>query len=115
MKTCLIVDDESDVSDPLARLLRLSGWRAITERDGLRALQTLEVEQVDAVIADERMPAGPAGAFLLETIRTSWPTMRLVLLSGHPSEQGTERALAIGARVLSKGCSVADVIEAIGG
>jgi two-component system, response regulator YesN len=114
VKTCLIVDDESDVSDPLARLLRLSGWRALTERDGLRALQTLEVEQVDAVIADERMP-GTAGALLLETIHRAWPHVRLVLLSGLPSKQGTERALAIGARVLSKGCSVADVIEAIGG
>ncbi len=114
MRTVLLVDDEPEVSDPLARLLRIHGWRALTERDGLRALQTLEVEQVDAIVADEQMP-GAAGAFLLETVHRSWPGVRLVLLAGFPSEAGIERAQAIGAVVLTKGSSVAAVLEAIGG
>lgn len=114
MRTVLLVDDEPECSAPLARLLTLHGWRALTERDGLRALQTLEVERVDAIVADEQMP-GTAGALLLETVHRAWPGVRLVLLAGFPSEAGTERAQAIGAIVLTKGSSVAQVLEAISG
>ena len=114
MRSVLIVDDDAEVTTALARLLRLRGWRVIEERDGLRALRTLEVEQVDAVIADERM-AGAAGAFLLETVHRSWPSVRLVMLSGEPSESGRARVEAIGGVVLTKWMSLGEVLEAIGG
>jgi DNA-binding response OmpR family regulator len=110
----LVCDDDRPLLDIFSRHLPRYGWKVLTAPDGLRALQILDAQSVDAVVVDERMP-GPAGAALLEHVHATWPEMRLVLLSGWPSVEGRERAQAIGARVVTKGAEFGELLEAIGG
>lgn len=114
MPTVLLVDDDRDLARVTARRLAARGWEVRVEHDGLRALQQLEEERVDVVIADERMP-GPGGALLLETVHRAWPGVRLVMLSGAPSPSGRERVAALGGVTLDKAATLGELLEALGG
>jgi DNA-binding response OmpR family regulator len=110
----LVVDDDRPLLEIFSRQLPRFGWKVLTAPDGLRALQLLDSQPVDAIVADEKMP-GPAGAALLEHVHATWPGVRLVLLSGWPSEHGRERAKAIGACVVTKGQEFRELLDALGG
>jgi len=56
-KTVLLVDDEADVAQGLAALLRARGYECELARDGLEALQRLEADPLpDLVLLDYEMP-----------------------------------------------------------
>jgi CheY-like chemotaxis protein len=52
----LVVDDELELLDIFAAWLRRSGCKVFTAANGAEALKVLEVERVDALISDLRMP-----------------------------------------------------------
>jgi CheY-like chemotaxis protein len=52
----LLVDDNPDVREGLARVLRRSGFEVATAENGLDALAKLEGEEFRAVISDIMMP-----------------------------------------------------------
>ncbi|GEM_PF-665178 len=54
--TVLIVDDSLSMRRLLAQLVTDSGYRALTARDGMDALQTLHHERVDVLLVDMEMP-----------------------------------------------------------
>jgi len=110
----LIADDDRSLLDIFSRHLPRFGWKVLTAPDGLRALQILETNEVDAVVADERMP-GLAGAALLEHVHATWPAVRLVLLAGWPTPDARARCREIGAHVVMKGEELRDLLDAIGG
>jgi ActR/RegA family two-component response regulator len=101
-RSVLIVDNDAMLRRTLAAVLVARGWKVATQPDGLRALQYLEDNCVDVVIADERMH-GPAGPVLLETVHKLCPGTRLVLLSGWPSRVSRERVAALGGVSVVKG------------
>jgi len=74
----LLVDDEVDSLDTVGILLERE-YTVLTARSGSEALGLLEHEEVDLVIADQRMP-GMTGVELLTRVRERYPgTLRLVL------------------------------------
>ncbi len=52
----LVVDDDRDVREILARALRAAGYDVCTAPDGRRALDAVARREIDLVIADLRMP-----------------------------------------------------------
>jgi len=54
--TVLIVDDEPDMVENCARILRRSGYRCLTTTDPGRALSLLESDRPDLIITDLKMP-----------------------------------------------------------
>ncbi|MBK1641784.1 hypothetical protein CKO12_07870 [Chromatium okenii] len=54
--TVLIVDDSLSMRHLLAQLVTDGGYRALTARDGMDALQTLRHERVDVLLVDMEMP-----------------------------------------------------------
>ena len=52
MTTILIVEDEENLSDPLAYLLRKEGFEAVVAPDGQTALDLFDDEQIDLVLLD---------------------------------------------------------------
>ena len=62
MGTVLVVDDEWAIADWLATIISEEGHRVLVASNGKRALEILENEGVDLVIADFMMPLvdGPA-------------------------------------------------------
>jgi CheY-like chemotaxis protein len=80
----LVVDDDAHVRLALSRILSDVGADVITAPSGLHALQKLQVEPVDLLIADQLMP-GMEGTRLLETAYKTWPRIVRVVYTGYLS------------------------------
>jgi response regulator RpfG family c-di-GMP phosphodiesterase len=80
----LAVDDEPSLLTALTRLLRPYGLRILTANSGATAIALLEEqsESIGVVISDYTMP-GMTGAELLHVVRTRWPDITRVLLTGN--------------------------------
>ena len=78
----LLVDDEVDFRDLLAKRLAKRKLRVVTAGDGAEALRLLASTPVDVVVLDVRMP-GMSGTDVLREIKVKWPTVEVVMLTGH--------------------------------
>ncbi len=81
--TVLLVDDEIEFRDLLAKRLVKRKLHVLTAGDGAEALQVLgSTTPVDVVVLDVRMP-GMSGTDTLREIKARWPTVEVVMLTGH--------------------------------
>lgn len=55
-KTILAVDDQRDLLNNIRLTLEAAGYRVLTAADGMEALEVLQAEQVDLILADIAMP-----------------------------------------------------------
>lgn len=78
----LLVDDEASILSSLRRLLRPAGYRIHLAESGRAGLEILEREHIDLVVSDMRMPEMDGAAFL-EQVRTRWPDVIRLLLTGY--------------------------------
>jgi len=90
--TLLFVDDEPNILSALRRLFHGKGYRLLLADSGAKGLETLEREAVDLVISDMRMP-GMDGAAFLEQVRTRWPAVVRILLTGYADIGSTIAAI----------------------
>ena len=79
----LVVDDEASVRAPIARMLKHLGYFVLEASNGEDALSVLSEYDapVHLVISDVRMPEMD-GAELASMLRSAFPDMRLLLISG---------------------------------
>ena len=78
----LIVDDEIEIREMLARHYRLKQQEVTLAADGHEALETLAQRRFDVVISDIKMP-GMSGVDLLKVIRTEYPMIRVIMITGY--------------------------------
>jgi len=80
----LIVEDEPQVLDYVARLLRTSGYRAVTAANGPEALTLLKGGcAADLLLTDIGLPGGMTGVELAREARMIEPELKVVLASGY--------------------------------
>ncbi len=91
----LIVDDEKNTREGLARALRDEYYVAEAE-NGLRALEWLETRHADVVLSDLRMP-GMDGMTLLSRLLAREPRPVLILLTAYGSIETAVEAMKRGA------------------
>jgi phosphoserine phosphatase RsbU/P len=75
----LIVDDEANVSNMLARVLRRAGYRVTMAGDGAEALEKMKGEPPDLIVLDWVMP-GMDGLEALHRIRANAETAHIPVL-----------------------------------
>lgn len=92
----LIVDDERDFLDGLARTLGRRGMQVMTAENGREALALIASNTFDVALLDVRMP-GMDGIDLLEQIRRIAPEIRVLLLTGHPTLNQAIKGVRAGA------------------
>jgi CheY-like chemotaxis protein len=99
----LVVDDEPDVRELLADMLRDDGHVALEATDGAAALALLaDGPPVDLVLTDLGMPR-MTGWDLARRIRATWPTVMVGVITGWGEDAGGTGAEARGATfVLAK-------------
>lgn len=109
----LLVDDEEVVRAPIARFLRRRGATVHEASDGLEALAQLDRYDVDAIIADLRMPRMDGAAFCAELARhRPGQLRRVILLSGDLSQ--LQGVLPVpGERVLAKPVELVEIEAAV--
>jgi response regulator RpfG family c-di-GMP phosphodiesterase len=82
MPTILCVDDEPNILSSLRRLFRAKGFQVRVAEGGKAGLALLELEAVDLVISDMRMPEMDGAQFLAQ-VRERWPETVRLLLTGY--------------------------------
>ncbi len=79
----LIVDDERDIRDTLAMVLEYQGWETAQAASASEAVRELEKGPLPEVcLLDVKMP-GRDGLDLLAEMRDRWPSVAVVMVSGH--------------------------------
>jgi DNA-binding response OmpR family regulator len=92
----LVVDDEIKIADVLSARLKLRGFDAIPVYDGTSALTLIRKGSFDGVVLDLRLP-DIDGIEILKQTREEFPTIRVIVLSGHGTEQDFETCRNLGA------------------
>jgi len=77
----LLVDDEENYRELIARVLTKAGYAVLQAADGMGALSLLERSNVDLVISDILMPV-LNGYALVARLREKWPDMPVILTTG---------------------------------
>jgi putative nucleotidyltransferase with HDIG domain len=109
-KRVLIVDDEPHLLESLKDALRpyRRAWRVEFASGGEAALEALEQEPADVVIADMQMP-GMDGATLLAHVCHSYPETIRMILSGHPDPRVLARTATVAHGFFGKPCNVQEL------
>jgi signal transduction histidine kinase/DNA-binding response OmpR family regulator len=96
--TILLVDDNADLREYAARLLRTRGWTVRTATDGREALELARRQPFDLVLSDVMMP-GLDGFGLLRALRAdiATSTTPVILLSARAGEESRVEGLDAGA------------------
>jgi two-component system, NtrC family, response regulator HydG len=92
----LIVDDEPDMVDNCARILGRTGYDCITATDPRRALELLDSERPDLLLADLKMPEVD-GMALLRRARELDPAMPVILVTAFATIESAVAAIKEGA------------------
>jgi response regulator RpfG family c-di-GMP phosphodiesterase len=110
----LLVDDEVAILDGLRRQLR-KRFTVHTASGGVEGLELLKSEQVAVVVSDMRMPQMNGATFLSE-VRSLYPNVVRILLTGQADTQAAIAAVNEGQiyRFLTKPCAPEVLLEEIG-
>jgi DNA-binding NtrC family response regulator len=92
----LIVDDEPDMVENCARILRRAGHHCLTETDPGKALALVETERPDLVLTDVKMP-GIDGMELLRRARSLDPALPVILVTAFATIESAVEAIKEGA------------------
>jgi DNA-binding NtrC family response regulator len=92
----LLVNDEKEFVESLARRLETRNLWVATAFDGDEALDRVREEKVDVVILDMVMP-GRSGIEVLREIKQIDPLVEVILLTGHATVQSAIDSMTLGA------------------
>jgi len=96
MSRILVIDDEPSIGEVLGDILRDDGYEVFLAEDGLEGLRVLKTEPVDVVFLDVWLP-GKGGIDVLEEIKSGWPDVEVVIISGHATVETAVKAIKLGA------------------
>ena len=92
----LIVDDEKNIREGLGRSLEMDGYEVLLAEDGKKGWNLVNEAHVDLVIADLKMPE-MSGEELLKRISSAYPTIPVIILTGHGTIESAVEAMRNGA------------------
>ena len=100
--TILVVDDDPDSRDILKRFLIPTEYKVETVKNGKEAGERLKCANFDLVLTDFEMPEMD-GLALLSFVKSRYPDIPVILVTGRASGKTKKEALEIGVEsVLSK-------------
>ena len=85
IKRVMVLDDDATFREMLTDALQYHNYFPLAVATGEEALDQLEQEEVDAVVADIKMP-GLDGITLLKKIKDAYPEMPVILITAYWSE-----------------------------
>jgi DNA-binding NtrC family response regulator len=94
--TVLIVDDEPDMVENCARILRRAGYHCLTATDPHRALALLESDSPDLLLTDLKMP-GLDGMELLRRAHELDPSLPVIVITAFATIESAVAAVKEGA------------------
>jgi len=92
----MLVDDEERFLETTKKLLSRKGYDVLTAAGGSEALDKLITENVHVVILDVKMP-GMDGVATLKAIKSRYPLVEVIMLTGHATVESAVDGLKSGA------------------
>ena len=92
----LFVDDEEDFVRTMAERMEMRDLGGDVALSGQQALEMLEDDIPDVMVLDLRMP-GIDGMEVLRRVKTAYPRIEVIIMTGHGSDQDEEEARRLGA------------------
>ena len=112
MAHVLVVDDEEEIRTVLREVLEWAGHQVTEARTGAEGLQRYREAPVDVVITDILMPE-LSGLELIKALRESFPTAKIVAISGSGAQM-LDMATQLGAhRVLAKPFKLQELLNTV--
>jgi len=95
-ETILVVEDQPSLRDLVRRVLEQKGYRVLEAPNGEQAVRVAEssVRPIQMVITDVVMPGMNARA-MTARIRTTWPAVRVLYMSGYHDDDVMLQSLAM--------------------
>jgi len=110
----LLVDDEEEFVSTLAERLEIRGFVTEVATSGDMAISAVQDKNFDIVVLDLMMP-GIGGLEVMEKIKSMYPDMPIILLTGHGSAKEGMEGLELGAfDYLMKPLDIDELILKIG-
>ncbi len=94
--TILVADDEKNIREGLREAIALDGYEVLTAADGQEALEIITRGEVDLLITDLKMPR-LSGEELLKSVASQFPTIPVIILTGHGTIESAVQAMHDGA------------------
>jgi len=94
--TILIVDDEPDLVSTIRDFFGLMGFETAEAANGVEALIQLQRASFDIVMTDLKMPE-LSGQELLRKVSSAYPTIPVIILTGHGTIENAVQAMRDGA------------------
>ncbi len=114
MKKILIVDDDPETCEFLMELLSVPDWSVQAALSAERALELLEHEDFDCVIADLNLNEPRTGLDVLKAFKERSPRTEVILITGFGTLEAAVEALRGGAfDFISKPFKVEEVLETV--
>ena len=95
-ETILIVDDEPSIIQSLQGILADEGFEVIAADGGLKALDIIKETIPDIILLDIWMP-DIDGIETLKRIRQLYPSLQVIMISGHGTIETAVKATKLGA------------------
>jgi DNA-binding NtrC family response regulator len=92
----LVVDDDEIARDVVGLSLQREGYNAVSAHDGLSAMQILDIEDMDLVITDLRMPGASGMDVLKHSIKNN-PDTAVVIITAYGTLDTAIEAIKEGA------------------
>jgi two-component system NtrC family response regulator len=92
----LIIDDENNLRELIARMLELEEYKVFQAPDAKTGLRLLSGEEIDVILCDVKLPDAN-GVELVETIKDQYPAAEILLLTAYGTIPDSVRAIKSGA------------------
>lgn len=84
MRTILVIDDETGITDVIQEALRMAGYEVEVARDGMEGMRKFDDRRYDLVITDIRMPGVNGGSVARYIRSASNGNTAIIGISGTP-------------------------------
>ncbi len=109
----MLVDDEERFLKTTKKLIEKKGYDVLTALSGEDALEKLKLQNIHVVILDVKMP-GMDGNQTLKAIKTLYPLVEVIMLTGHGTMDSAIDGLKSGAfDYLVKPADIDEILEKV--
>ena len=111
-ETILVIDDEMEMADTCARILRGFGFKCLVAYDSARAFALIDSERPALIVADITLPTSD-GFQIARYVRQKSPEIPVILMTAYHTPDIARDAQAAGAAYLRKPFPNADLIATV--